>query len=551
MSAKIHLSKKRIVYAICFLIFCLIDQRIKTTSGLDGWGDTFRDLTGAVMAVIILSHYRLKDLKKHKIPYLVWSLVCVIGGAAFLAYGQPLDYFLNDRIVVVMDVFLFGVVLMLTFSKVVWEKARPQLNRRFALVWLVMMLFMIVSRSGLLWPFTYFVMFGCFYLTDFTGEEQEDLFQGMLDGIILAFFLMQGWCFVFRPYDKVRYVGVYSNCNMNALFYLVVLAAVLSRLFCAYRNHAGRWIKLFYWLGSGVVLGFLFLTISRTGWMTAAVMIVTALIFLGLLSNQKNWIKKLFQNGLIIVLCLCLTFPLVFSAVRYLPPMFHHPVWFWGEWSEDKVHSWDKWDSEKFVDIDELLRAAGGRVTRIVKPLFQNQSSVQLSGEDMADAENETTTVEAAEDYEVTPLQQQLYDEMLAAGFAMDPSDKNDAVLVRKSIYKYYFHLLNFRGHPDSEQGFQIFPNQRIGHAHNIYLQCGVDFGIPAMLLFIILIGWSVVGFVKRFAAGGSERTAGSLLFLLVPAVFGLLEYCWGAGSLTITLLFVIWRRMLCDEREQ
>lgn len=40
---------------------------------------------------------------------------------------------------------------------------------------------------------------------------------------------MQGWCFVFRPFDRPGYVGVYSSSNLNALFYLEVLAAVFTK----------------------------------------------------------------------------------------------------------------------------------------------------------------------------------------------------------------------------------------------------------------------------------------------------------------------------------
>jgi hypothetical protein len=298
------------------------------------------------------------------------------------------------------------------------------------------------------------------------------------------------------------------------------------------------------------------MTISRTGWMTAAVMAAAALIFLGLVTARKNWIGKLFQNGLLLLLCLCLTFPLVFGAVRYLPPVFHHPVWFWGEWSEDKVHSWDKWDSEKFVNLDRLMRSVNTRVANILDSLADNPSDdaqnqlpdAEVSDIEAVDTEAADTETAAAE---VSPLQQQLYDEVLAEGYALAPADRTSGVKVRKAIYRYYFHLLNFRGHPDSEMGYQMLPDHHIGHAHNIYLQYGVEFGIPVMLLFILLIGWSAVGLVKQFAVDRSEKAAGSLFFLLVPALFGLLEYCWGAGSLAITLLFVIWRRMLCDEREQ
>ncbi len=562
MWAKLHMGKKRMLYTVCFFVFCLIDQRIKTASGLDGWLETFRDLTGVVMAVLILSHYHLSDFKKRKIPYLVWSLFCVIGGALFVFLGQSVRYFMNNRIVLVLGVFLFGTAFLQTFFELVFEGKRPRVEKRFAVLWLLMLAFMILSRSDYWWPAVYLVLFGCFYLTDYTDGEREDLFQGMLNGIILGFFLMQGWCFAFRPYDRVRYAGVYSNCNLNALFYLVVLAAVLAKLLYVYRAECGRWIKLYYWLGTGTVLAFLFLTISRTGWMTAVVLVFAALVFLRAVTARRSFFKSVIKNGLLVVLCFCITFPLVFGAVRYLPPAFHHPVWFFGEWNEERVHSWDKWDSEKFVDADRLLRTVGGRFAPLVEALFDGASEEagEIGKEESAGQEasgqeaGETTAASAAESedkpLQVSPLQQQLYDEAYAAGYAIDPADRKNSILVRSAIYRYYAHLLNFRGHPGSEQGFQITPDHNIGHAHNIYLQYGVDFGVPAMLLFVLLIVWSVVGFVKQFGAEKSEQSAGCLLFLLVPAVFGLLEYCWGAGSLTITLLFVVWRRMIRNERE-
>lgn len=566
MWAKLHMGKKRFLYTICFFVFCLIDQRIKTASGLDGWLETFRELTGVVMAVLILSHYHFSDFKKRKIPYLVWSLFCVIGGAFFVLRGQSVRYFMNNRIVLVLGVFLFGIVLLHTFFELVSERKRPQLDKRFAALWLLMLVLMAVSRSEYRWPAVYLVMFGCFYLTDYTREEREDLFQGMLNGIILGFFLMQGWCFVFRPYDAIRYVGVYSNCNLNALFYLVVLAAVLTKLLYVYRAECSRWIKLYYWLGTGTVLAFLFLTISRTGWMTAAVLVFVTLLFLRTVTAHRSFFKYVIKNGLLVVLCFCLTLPLVFGAVRYLPPAFHHPVWFFGEWNENKVHSWDKWDSEKFVNPDRFLRTVSNRLTPIVEALFDGASGdAETTGEQEAVGKQEaireqesagqeaqgTAAVQSdTKELQVSPLQQQLYDEAFAAGYAIDPADRKNSLLVRSAIYRYYAHLLNFRGHPGSEQGFQITPDHNIGHAHNIYLQYGVDFGVPVMLLFILLIVWSAVGFVKQFRAEKSEQPAGCLLFLLVPAVFGLLEYCWGAGSLTITLLFVIWRRMIRNERE-
>ena len=93
-------------------------------------------------------------------------------------------------------------------------------------------------------------------------------------------------------------------------------------------------------------------------------------------------------------------------------------------------------------------------------------------------------------------------------------------------------------------------PTYWIGHAHNIYLQYGTDFGVIVMALFMLLIAWSIVQFVYRILKKCREEEVGSLLFLLIPSLFGMLEYSWGVGSVTILLLFVVWRKVICNEEK-
>ena len=129
-----------------------------------------------------------------------------------------------------LDILLFGYVMIHTFIAAVIEKKLPEINKKFLIFWVVMMLLMIFSRSNYIWPFCYLVMFGCLYLTDFTKEEQEDLFQGCLNGILLGFFVFQAYCCMFRPYDEIRYKGIYNNSNIAVTFYLVVLGAVFTKI---------------------------------------------------------------------------------------------------------------------------------------------------------------------------------------------------------------------------------------------------------------------------------------------------------------------------------
>ena len=186
-------SKKRILYTLCFFMFCLIDQRTKTGSGLDGYIETFRNMTGSIMAVLLLSHCKWGEIRAHKLPYLLWTILGGAAGAAYAVRVTSFDSFVNGRVSAALSVLLFGYALIHTVIRVAIEKKYPSFDKKFLAVWGVMMLLMIFSRSDYVWPLCYFLMFGCFYLTDFTAEEREDLFQGCMNGIILGFFVFQGF----------------------------------------------------------------------------------------------------------------------------------------------------------------------------------------------------------------------------------------------------------------------------------------------------------------------------------------------------------------------
>lgn len=526
---------KRILYTLGFFFFCLIDNRVKNCSGLDGGREIFRDLTGVVMAALIISHYSLKEFKKYRLAYLVWTVTGVLGGAFVYFLGRGYVPYSVDLLVLIVDAVLFGYILICTYIKIIVEKHNPQLNRKFAVLWCTMMLLMIVSGGGYLWPFCYFVMFGCFYLTDFTGQEQADLFHGMLDGVILSFFIFQGHSFVLRPYDCVdaRYKGFFANPNWNSLYYLEVLGAVLTKLIYVSKKHCGKLIKLYYWLGAGVLLAFEFMTIGRSGWITAFIMTVLFLAFMGRLEKKKRYIR----NGAALAVCFALAFPVCFSAARYLPPMFHHVLWFYGEWNEDRVHSWNKWDSEKFVDVDEFFDAAQRRIVRSVEDLVRNlpETPPDIKRVQIAKSAVESTAMPQVQRREAV----------------LTEEEAKDSYIIRSTIYKYYFKNLKLRGQPYEEQGFQISPVFWVGHAHNIFLQFGTDFGIIVMVLFACLTIGGCVDYKRQYYAKGSEYAVGFFFFILIPIVFGMFEYSWGVGSLSITMLFVAWRGNIVNEQEQ
>ena len=267
------------------------------------------------------------------------------------------------------------------------------------------------------------------------------------------------------------------------------------------------------------------MTIGRTAWMVSIILGLIFLAFYQSVKKQRHYIR----NGLLLVLCVCMMFPVTFGMTRYLPPVFHHPVWFWGEWNEERVHSWDAWDSEKYVNLEELVETAVGRTTEITDGLFgKSPFAIKAYAEELLSQEErlrENAVLKTEEEY-------------------MNP------FVVRKTIYSHYFADLNLLGHTQADQGFQLTYFYWIGHAHNIYLQYATDFGVPAALCLLILSAVSIIKTITAFYRKKVPvRSACSIFMMLVPLLFGILEYSWGSNAITMILLFLCWRQTLVYEK--
>lgn len=243
----------------------------------------------------------------------------------------------------------------------------------------------------------------------FYGRGAGELVSGNHERCHLRFFAFQAFCCVFRPYDQVRYTGIYNNCNLNGLFYLVVLAAVFGKILYVTKENKHKFWRVYYWLGAGVVYSFIFMTIGRTVWLVSFIL---GLLFLGFYQGVKKK-KHYFRNGLLLMLCICMMFPVTFGMTRYLPPVFHHPVWFWGEWSEQKVHSWDAWNSEKYVNWEDVLDEALGRTTEILE------------------------RVEMRSPFTITVLAAENNHEPVITTY----EESRDSIYIRKTIYQHYLKI--------------------------------------------------------------------------------------------------------------
>ncbi len=537
-----------IIISFCILAVCIGTQYMQTAKWNSIFFDFSRDALGVLMAIIILTHYKWSDFARYKAPYIIWT---VLGGVLCIiftpmAIARRADYLVADTIIIALGIFLMGYCIIHTVISICIEKYRPQLFLPLFVMWVAMMIWMIFSKSDYLWPECYFVLFLCFYLTEQTPSQRTNVLKGVVNGIILAFVVIQGHSLLTRPYDRLRYHGNFCNPGHNCMFLCICLAAILGKILFLTKENQKKSVKIFYYLLAGACYSFIYMTLSISGFLATFAMTIFFLIAYCKIREKKAFIRM----GMLLVSVFLAMMPLTYLAVRYVPTIHPHVNFYFQEgYSEDRVHSWDERDSEKYISFQELNQFFLSKIKKTANSLirFFAETSGESASDELKVVSNTiyfpsvslTTyagidTLETGEKLEVDP------DEIPA----LTDKEATNSVLVRYTIYKWYISHLSLRGMPYAEQGFQLTEDHWIQDTHNIYLDYGINFGYPAMILFMVFIWWGIGRLFKQGIKTRNEKKLSCLLFVIAPPVFGMFEFAWGAGMISTVVFYLCFREI-------
>lgn len=619
MNRKLSITKKEILYLFCFLGFNLIEW-LKGTQPGNIWM-VAENCTGFLVFVLILSAIPKEEWKK--------PLAAVLAGAGLIAsivvailwYRLGKSFLLWKYITAVWNVVWMAWVGAIYFMQLRKKERKLKRPGPLGILWLGLTVLMLFSGSDLIWGVWYFGMFGLFFLTEYTKEDREALVKGMLNGTLIAAFLMQAFAWGFRPYDEVRYKGAYDNCNVQALYYLIVYGMLILKLhfgreerLLVTRNISQaavnrgkssekryRWIQLLWLICAGAVLSQIFLTQSRTA--------VLCVVLLTLIYGADVWMsaagagsrqnaaragRAVGSMAAIGVCTIVLFFP-VYLADRWLPVILHHPIWFEGEWSEDKVHSFDPADSDKYVSFHEIIQTATGRFgagSSVQEGEELDESKIQESKlleeaqnqktEELGKTENAEMTLPQEPDIQETRKEEREassqesiementaennteaeYDTALSEEEPGEqeqteeqaPGDDNwSSGRIRIEIWKKYLQNLKIRGHKQQEGYFQITPSYHAWHAQNLWIQCLYYFGVPAGILWLLLSIALPCADIKRYLKKAACRKYGlvPIVFIILFLGFGTLEVVWNPGQLILCLAYLVHHPMFDEMPEE
>lgn len=507
-----RIISRKTLYVLCFMLLNLIEV-LKASQTGDVWYVAV-NCTGLVVMVIVVSGWPLRDFLT--ISNGIYTLVCVIAMIVIGLNWHPStgQYVLWQIETAVMNVWWIGIMVKYLFTKAVIQKTLSFKPGLMGWIWIIMSVFMILSVSQRLWPLWFLLMFGSFYLTSYKPEDKKALWDGMVDGTILSFFCVQIYAYGFRPYDEVRYKGAFGGCNMMALYYLIIYMMCLYKLHFLEIKKANKGWKLFYLAGAGGMLSFQLFTLCRTAWIVSFVLTVLYGIFVVKKLWGKKWRQVIYRGGAL-ALAAVLTFLPVFYSIRWLPTILHHPIWYSGEYSVDRVHSFDPPDSEKYVDLDEFLEQLLGRLHSFL---------VTLSEHDPFLLKAEAGEFDEAEQVEL-----------------IEKPWLSESVNIRLSIYRAYLEDLNFFGHGLADGYYRIGEGSTISwHAQNLWIQIAYTFGIPAGILMIVLTVVMICIYFRRMMDSDDPYAIVPFFMCILTFIFGMTEIVWNPGQLIMVLFFFV-----------
>lgn len=433
-------------------------------------------------------------------------------------------YRLQARVIVVVGFLLLQILISLIQRLRKKSMPAPKLNFLYVgvvTVWAVMML---VFRNTRSWVVLLMIVAAVSYYCIWNWEKRYLILKILNNGLIFNFLYTVGYCLLHRPYLRFRhnrYGMVYHTVTITGYYLALILCAIVVRLLLEYRK-TNRWVdcwKELSLLGIGNV--YLFLTLSRTGYLAGFVMqIFMAVIFV--LFYEKKKVKGILRNLGMMAVSTIIFFPIVFTAQRIFPAISDDPIYSEIEIWDYVVEKGDPMDSELYIDIIAFWKVAGNKL------FGKDMGNISLSYQEIKNQwEKALEPIYVKNDSYQLASEAEMYEEDISNG--------------RFDIFTEYIGHWNLTGH--ELMGVPLSDGVISVHAHNTFLQVIHDHGLITGIVFLLL---GVISFVIAFLRCKKEDLsfeyqALTIAVLMAFAFVGMVEWVFHlCNPFGITLIIVI-----------
>ena len=477
------------------------------------------------------------------------ALILVIAGIGGFIYAKPHllieeegDLYKLEGYIIAVGIFVITLLLVNIIELLLKKKT---LNKKLSIPYLLCLalFFGLITafRNEREWPVLMLVLFLLFYLRMWFWEKSERILTIIGNGLIFNFIYMVGYSLLHRPYHRYyyyRYGLGYHTVTMTSVYLTLILCAIFIRLYKKSRQNVrfmDMWVE---WSLLSIANIYMFLTLSRTGYVAVIVMETFMIVLFGVMQEKKKLLTSARYLGLVLG-TFVLFFPIVFTVTRVTPALVNEPILSEVEMTTHAITKGTPSDSILYTDIQRVMKLAAYKVLG----MYQDDFSFR-----------DATPESLSEDYFYPALAEivkmwmhpddihVVNDNILLATTDDGVGDEgvlNEMTNGRVEIFRTYIKHWNLTGHED--MGVPDEYGNMIVHAHNVFLQVIHDHGLITGIVFILFGVLSFVLSMIRFVKDKDMDMLFTAIVILSFAVAGMAEWIFHlCNPFGISVLFVI-----------
>ena len=556
------------------------------------------------------------------IQNIVITIAGIIGG--YVYYGQNMlpvtekEYDLHNLILklgiaiavvcVILVADFIRYLIRLLLKKVSGVSTSITLYGVFAIAFFVCL---IVLRNTRWWGVVLALVFAAMYIRMNMADRSAKWNIIATGGLILNIAYTIGYCLLFRYFTGFvmgRYSMQFHTVTVTAE-YLTIMQVMAAALLIAKVASASKikgfkdfisyiWKEMFFF---GVISAYMIFTLSRTGYLAAAVTIIL-LIVMVVVREGKDAMGVLARSLGALIVAVIIAFPMTFTLQRIVPVLVGHPYFYEVEDAAPSTRGGKDLDDYKYMSIErfyslfrqKILGVSATEYDFIEDPYNYDENGNYIYDEDGNLISEEISSIKASDSYVYEVYDEEGAEKLIASSddgiFVAEAVENEESVLGdaeaeansdseviaesdsteessdsediaeddnadesseesdsdsdysngRIDIWKAYLKELNMTGH--NEMGATAEDGEVLAHAHNVYIQVAYDHGIPVGILFGLLIV-AGIAFSGVYYFRNKELFGAAVPFAVITgfAIAGLTEWNFQlCNAMTVALMLCL-----------